>query len=218
MGSSPSHFKKYRALFTGDSSFYRTSKKTREWLGVLQERQQHMSYRDSFFSIPFDLIRQMLSKSPAGRPTAHKVLLGFPKCTCSCHPKTPNTNHSCSGYRVSGVPSQDRAFDINPILDSTELPSSTLRWPRDHNMNATSTAGKKKSSLEDSEHNKPVANRAQRTTPQRTAPTLDSTDTSLPTPNHHTTGSSGLYVKQVPHLLKSAPTFPIPPDFLNRSA
>lgn len=86
MGSSPSHFKKYRALFTGDSSFYRTTEKTREWLGVLQERQQHMSYRDSFFSIPFDLIRQMLSKSPADRPTAHNVLLGFPKCTCSCRP------------------------------------------------------------------------------------------------------------------------------------
>ena len=77
-------FAKFRATEIGDTSFYKTLKKTKDWIRLLEEEQElRKCPPHGADSIPFDIILKMLEEDPKDRPTAHEVCLQFPTCTCS---------------------------------------------------------------------------------------------------------------------------------------
>lgn len=82
MNRSLSDFVDFRVTKLGDKSFHATLEKTSQWISMLHEEQERRKGSDQAHSIPFDMIRKMLSENPIRRPTAHTVWLRFPKCTC----------------------------------------------------------------------------------------------------------------------------------------
>ena len=77
-----SDFADFRVTDLGDKSFHATLKKINQWISMLHEEQERKKCSDQAHSIPFNMIRKMLSEDPEDRPTAHEVWLRFPKCTC----------------------------------------------------------------------------------------------------------------------------------------
>ena len=72
-------FAKFRATEIGDTSFYKTLKKTKDWIRLLEEEQElRKCPPDGADSIPFGIIHKMLEEDPKDRPTAHEVCLHFP--------------------------------------------------------------------------------------------------------------------------------------------
>ena len=65
-----------------DESYWNTLEKTHEWIDMLNEEQKRTGSSDQAHSIPFDMIRKMLSENPEDRLTSQEVWLRFPKCAC----------------------------------------------------------------------------------------------------------------------------------------
>lgn len=107
MNRSLSDFVDFRVTKLGDQSFHATLEKTSQWISMLHEEQERREGSDQAHSIPFDMIRKMLSENPFRRPTAHEVWLRFPKCTCcSDWPATyhqPPSHHDEEEDQAQGV-------------------------------------------------------------------------------------------------------------------
>ena len=72
-----------RLCFTdGDKSFHKNLGKIDQWVSMMDKEQERKACPDKPHSVPFDIIRKMLSKDPENRPTAREVWLRFPACTC----------------------------------------------------------------------------------------------------------------------------------------